>query len=719
MNKTKEIASYFENMGLLVIGLFLFALPLIFSTLTTDAFTLPKQIALAVATALFFIFFVLKTISEGKLTFRSSPFDLPLILFLIVLALSAVFSLNRYDALIAFVPYIFMAFFYFGIVNVVKGKKQLLFTLSSLVLGAVIAALFSIFAFFKIYLLPFPETHVPAFTTFGSLLDQAIYLALVLPIAGQFVYRHFVQTRKEKRMTSPFEGVEPTHLPKENTGIMIAFAVSSLIIVVGLGLNIFLLFTSQKPIILPLEVGLQTALASISQDTGHIFKSLLLGSGVGTYLSDFTRFKAASYNANAGLWAFTFFRSSTYALEIVATAGILGFAAFLFLIYRIFSERSFFFPLLLAIIGAFVLPFSFVPTLLFFVLLAIFAVDRIASSSRGRVSEVEFYFVAFKRKFFGGDHAQEGNNQSKHGRVLSILVSIVLLALVGIPLYFSVRYVISDIIFQRALVAASQNQGLQTYDLEVQAIKTFPYRDVYYRAFSQTNLALASLLVSQSKDGKISQQVQQNILTLIQQSINSGRSATTISPLTPFNWNNLSAIYRSLIGFGENADKFTIVTSQQAVALDPNNPQQYIDLGGIYYQLGNYDDAIRQFQFAITLKQDYANAYYNLGHALEMKGNNDQAMQAYLIVKQLIANDSTNVSRINADIDALKAKTGQQEKTTKNVSPAAQQEPISVNKSNTQLPERDPRVQIPAPTVSPLPSPTTSVSPAVSPTPTK
>lgn len=713
MNKARVLSSYFQNMGLFIIGLFLLTLPLIFLTNTTDAFTLPKEFALAIAVAIFFIFFVLKTISEGKLTFRSSPFDLPLLLFIIALLLSAVFSLNRFDALTSFVPYLFMTFLYFGIVNVVKGKGQLIFILSSLVLGGVLAGAISLCSYFKIYLLPFAPTHTPLFNTFGSLIDQAIYMVLVLPIAGQFVYRHFI---KAKREVSPFEGVEPAHLPKETLGLLIFFSLSFLVILAAAGLNIYLLFTSQKPIILPLETGLQTALAAISQDTGHVLKSLFLGSGIGTFLTDFTRFKTAAYNANPQLWAFTFFRSSTFVLELIATTGLLGLSAFLFLIFRIFRERSFFFPLLLAIFAAFILPFSFTPTLLFFILLAIFAVDRIASSNKEKVSEIEFYFVAFKKKFFG---AGEETNQSKHGRFLSILVSILILAMVGVPLYYSVRYFISDLIFQRAIVAASQNQGLQTYDLEVVAIKTFPYRDIYYRAFSQTNLALANLLVTQNKGGKLSQQVQQNILTLIQQAINAGRSATTIAPLTAFNWNSLSSIYRSLIGFGENADKFTILTSQQAIALDPNNPQQYIDLGGVYYQLGGYDDAIRQFQFAITLKQDYANAYYNLGHALEMKGNNDQAMQAYLAVRQLIGNDQNNLSKIDADINTLKAKTGQQAgKAASATTPGAQQEPISVNKPTTQLPERKPPVEIPAPTVSPIPSPSKSAT-SVTPTPTK
>ena len=188
-----------------------------------------------------------------------------------------------------------------------------------------------------------------------------------------------------------------------------------------------------------------------------------------------------------------------------------------------------------------------------------------------------------------------------------------LAGLVGTLTYFSVQFIRSDITFQRSLVAASANNGGLTYQLQREAISTFPYRDAYYRVFSQTNLALANnLAAAQPQGASPSAETQQTILTLIQQSINSGRSAVTLSPLTSMNWNNLSSIYRSLIGFGENADQFSVLTNQQAIALDPNNPQQYINLGGIYYQLGQWEEAQRNFQVAINLKPDYSNAYYNL-----------------------------------------------------------------------------------------------------------
>ena len=709
----KEIVSYFENMSLFVTGLMLLVFPLIFLSTTTDAFTLPKQIILIGGTTLALILLGLKTIAEGKLRIKNSPFDIPVFLLLFVSLLSAVLSANRADALIAFVPFLFVGLLYFTLVNLIKGERQLLFVLSALTLGAVLSALLTILSFFKIYPLPFEYTHVTFFTTFGSLLDQAIYLALVLPVSGYFAFVFISSLLSGKK--SSFATTR--YAQNKFSGSLSTFTVAFIIIAVALALTVFMLVTSQKPLILPLQFGLQTAFAAISQDSSQVIKSLLLGSGIGTYLNDFTRYKTAAYNLDPNLWAFTFFRSSTYVLELLSTTGILGIAAFLLLTLKVIKEREFFLPLVFALIAAFILPFSFTILTLFFILLAILAAVRIHSNPE-KYGEMDFYLVALKKGLLAvspdGEKVHQSPAEKRYSKILPITSFIILLVIIGVPFYWAVRFTISDFVFQQSLIAASQNNGLQTYNLQTSAIKIFQYRDIYYRSFAQTNLALAnSLAVNQQKESKPNPQVQQNILTLIQQSITAGRNATTIAPLTSFNWNNLSSIYRSLIGFGQNADQFTVLTAQQAIALDPNNPQQYIDLGGVYYQLGAYDDAIRQFQLAINLKKDYANAYYNLGHALEMKGDLQNALAAYQAVRTLVSSNKDNVARIDADIAALQKKAEEKDKTVEATSPDVQpsdtNQAIDVNKPSTTLPQRDPQVKIPAPTVSPTkaaPTPT-------------
>jgi len=723
----KQAIYYLENTILAVISVFLLFLPLFFLSATTDAFSLPKQILLTVAVALSTVLFGIKTLFEGKIKLRATPFDLPVILLVVFSLASALFAVNRTDALLGFLPFFFAIFLFFLIANAIKHPSQLLVLLASLVAGTAIASLLSVLSYFNIFLLPFPYTRVAYFNTFGSLLDQAIYFAVILPITGYFVHSIFSKLHS-KRKTSDVFTTDPKGGDNRLTPVTILFAVGFFIILAGISVTVYQLATTQKPLILPLETGFQTGFASISQDSGRILWGFLLGSGPGTFITDFTRYKSAAYNLNPDLWSFTFFRSSTFMLELLATSGILTMAAFLFLLYKIIKERGFFFPLILIIVASLILPFSNTLMILFFLLLGIFSLIH-AHNHPHKFHDIEFYFVALKHGLLAARPEHEPLKQNaeerKFSKFLPIFFFIFLVALIALPVYISTQLLLSDLLYQRSLVAYSENNGLQTYNLQAASISTLP-RDMYYRGFSQVNLALANSLANQMRSTTPTQQDQQNLLTLIQQSIAAGKNATIVSPQTSFNWSNLSSIYRNLIGFGENADKFAILTGEQAIALDPKNPLQYIDLGGIYYQLGLYDDAIRQFQIAINLKQDYANAYYNLGHALEMKGNLNEALAAYQIVKNLVAGDAANAQKIDAEINALQAKiAGQATPTPEPIVTAApvgeaeatteENQPLNVNKPENQLPERRPRVSIPGPTISEVPSTTPAkTSPAPS-----
>lgn len=699
----KEILSYFDTIGLILLSAFLLTFPIIFTTLTTDPFALPKQIMLAVIVIVSLVIFGVRMLVLGKVVLRSSPFDLPVFLFLVVAFVSSILAVNRADSLINFVPLLFSILAYFVIVNTARRSQTLLMLLSSLIIGACIISVLAILSYRKIYLLPYVDTHLRTFTPLGSLLDQAIYLALVLPVAGYIAWP----------LIAPYvtQGESEHHSKKVNPA-QIAFLLAFVIMAAGLGMTVYIMsginpqFANAKPIILPFETGFQTAFAAISQDTGRVFQSFLFGTGYGTYLTDFTRFKLASYNLNPQLWAFTFFRSSSFVLELLATVGILGVLSYFFIVYRFVKEKTFFLPVILAIVATFLLPFSVILQTLLFVLLGIFVAARSLEQPR-RYPDIEFCFVSSKRGFFSAAETGEHEPKIGHSRVLPGLVLLVILALVGVISYFTGRYVLSDVLLRKSLVAASQNNGLATYNNQGDAIAMFPYRDTNYRVFSQTNLALAnSLAVSQPQGQQPSAEVQQNILTLIQQSIKAGRSAVTLSPQTALNWNNLSSIYRALIGFGQNADQFAVLTNQEAIRLDGTNPQQFINLGGIYYQLGQWDQAQNQFQVAITLKQDYANAYYNLGHALENKNDLANALRAYQTVKVLVANDPENIKKIDSEIAALQKKIGEQTQAqAANVKPGnEQQQPLGINSSERQLPERKPPVEIPGPTISPTPA---------------
>ncbi len=686
METKSELSRYLENISLLILGGLFLAFPLVFTNQTTDAFVLPKQLLLGTAVLLLVVIVVAKMVSEGRLVFRRTPYDLPVILLLLFTLLSSVFSVNRFDSLIAFVPFLFAIVAYFLIVNLVKTKQALIFLLSAGLVGVGISVALGVLSYLKVYPLPLTFTHAQTFSTLGALLDQAIYLLILLPAAAYFAF--------------PITKVKNA---KEVTTTMVSSSILLLILAVGLSVTIYQLIVLQQPLILPFETGFQTAFAAISQDSPRTLLGFLFGSGFGTYFIDFTKFKQAAFNLNPTLWSFTFFRSSSFVLELLATTGVLGLFAFIYLILKIIRSKQggrnpIFVSLILGILLSFLLPFSFTIYALLILLLGLFAVAS-GFGNPDSIFDLEFHFVALRK----GLIAIEGGQQKTFTRFLPITFSAILLLIAGLIGFFSVKYALSDFTFQKSLVASSQNNGALVYSLQSQSINTFPYRDGFYRVFSQTNLALANALIAaQPKGSSPSAQTQQTIQQLIQQSVSSARQAADISPQNTIDWQNLSSIYRSLIGAAQGSENFALVTTQQAAQLDPNNPQEYLNLGGIYYQLGQWDNAQRQFQIAVNLKPDFANAYYNLGHALENKGDLQNALAQYQVVKSLVTNDKNSLKAISAEIDALQKKIGYAEQNKKNqaqqANPAVQnQPPLGINAPSAQLPPSAPAVSVPPP----------------------
>jgi tetratricopeptide (TPR) repeat protein len=151
---------------------------------------------------------------------------------------------------------------------------------------------------------------------------------------------------------------------------------------------------------------------------------------------------------------------------------------------------------------------------------------------------------------------------------------------------------------------------------------------------------------------------------------------------------------------GQNAEQFAILSLNRAITLDPYNPQLYVSLGGIYYALAQYDNAQSQFQVAVNLKPDFANAHYNLGHALEAKGDLKSALAEYETVKSLVKDNKENLQKITAEIEALRKRLGSaqpQAPKEKPVSASPNQPPLQVSMPSTSLPEQKPPINIPEP----------------------
>lgn len=692
MNKEESII-YLKNIELILISLICLILPSFFLTNTLETIIFPKQILTVGITIILLILYSIRSLIEGKITVKSTPFNIPILLFTLAVFVSALLSRNFLDSVTTVTPVLMLSLLYFTIINSLEDTLSLKIVFLSLLFGGVLSALISLLQYFKLYIFPFPATQSPTFTVFGTPVQHIIYLLPLFLIA----LHSFLLAKKKSSENYDF--------------------IYYILILLLSGFGIFLLLfqyvtASNKPLILPYQYGFQIALASISQDTLRLLPSFLFGSGYGTFLSDFTKYKLPAYNLEPNLWTVTFSSSSSFLLETIATTGIIGLICFLFLIYKIIKVKTkagssgVLIGILSLIVLSILLPFSYSSLFLLFVLLAIFSIYLYVENSDS-VYNLTLSFVALKHGLLNFSPQHNQNEKSAH-KALPILFSVVIFLLTGFVGFFSTKLLISDLKFKNSIDAVSINNGKKSYDLEREAINDFPYRSDYYRIFSQLNLALANSLLSQVPQGSTpSAEVQQTALTLMQQSINAGRTAATLAPLNSINWLTLSGVYRNLINIGQNAEQFSIGTLQQAIALDPNNPTLYIELGGIYYQLGQFEAAQNQFTIAARLKPDFTNAYYNLGHALESKGDLQNALNQYVVVRELTKNDKANLKKISDEISILQQKIGKVAKipespnvlgsTSENQQAKFEQEQLKLSTPSARQLKKEPPISIPPP----------------------
>lgn len=684
-----SLNDFLNKIVLSVVILAGFIFPIIVLPVMTDPFILPKQIVVFAAVILILLITGVKLLSGEDLKLRRTPFDLPLLGFSLVLVLSSLLSVNRADSAIIAISILSLVLFYYAVINTLKKDVEIDIFMLSAVVGVALSSVISLLSFAKVYLF-FTIAKNVAFNSFGSILTLALFLLVFLPAA---VALTLSSLRKNKLLT-------------------VVFTVSTLVILAGFLLSVYQLFVPPSsvatPTLLPHEYSLQAATGSIGQN----FQTLLFGSGPGTFLTDFSRFRSANFN-NLPIWGTVFFTASSLFLEFLATTGLLGVGFFLLLLLTILrsfqgnpplgGERlhlGLFISLALFAVLSFILPLGFPLLYLFVVILALYTLSLVRVAPK-LVYDTKISVI----------NLQEG--LSLRTNVVSLILVAVSFILAGVGGYFGYQFTLGDFKFQKSLVTAQENKALETYNLQRESIGLSPYRDGFRRGFSQTNLALANSLAQNIRASNASPSAgqQQTLLQLVQQSINNAQAATALGPQNFFNWDNLGAVYRALMGFGQNAESFAVTSASQAVTLYPTNPQLRLSLGGVYYQLGQWDQAQRQFELAVQLKPDLANAYYNLGHALENKGELARALAQYQASETLIAQaekDSDNHKRIMAEIEALKERISREGATVAAVSqptlPAqpgrqAQQEPLRVSTPSATLPSQKQKVEIPAPPI--------------------
>ncbi len=739
----------------------------LFTNLTTEIFDTGKFMVVLTITLVMFVVLTVKFTFTNKVTLTRTPLDLPFLLLLAVGGFSTVFSSSPYVSLLGNVlkiqsSFVFLAVFiilYFTLVNCVRPKevKWILFLLTWA--GAALSIV-SLVSFWGIKLLPATFVQGVNFTPAGSSFAAASVLAFLIPVLVIKIMTGNPIAKLVNSCLLTLFGVTIVLIGNPATWIAAAFGFALPIVanaprrlnqikpleltalaipLVAAVLVTVLSFISPIPGVQnPFYNKAQNFPREVSLGFTHSWKisvsafrdAPFLGTGPGTYLFDFTKYKPLEMNASK-FWNLRFDSAFNEYLQILATLGGVGLVAIISLTILFLSSA---YSSLVGSINAngtqeAVLKKALaVSGLIFFIILAlhvgglvIWVIGIILLScfmvlNQSDEETLSTAPTSIKQVVLGltGKSFAKSNSQTIKVEALPSVLLTISVGILLFVLFFGGKYALADYHHRLALNAASANQGIIAYNELIAAEKLNPQNDLYRTDLAQVNFALANAIAlakgptEASPGGSLTDQDKQNIQVLLQQSINEGRTAVTLSPNSAVDWEILALLYRQISGVAQNALVFSLDSYGRAIFQDPLNPLLRLSVGGTYYAIRNYDLAIRFFTDSINLKPDFANGYYNLSVALRDKGDLNTAQVAAEKVLTLVDANSQDYRVAKAYLDDLKNRIASGSAQNSEIKPPASETTGALQKK--ELPKvvnvGTPPEKIATPPAIPKPSPT-------------
>lgn len=608
----------FSNLPLSLLIISVLFIPLFVSPFTIEFFLFPKTNFFIFITLLTFLFWFLGQTLKKRFEIRKNPFIYPLFLIFLVNLFSLLVNyqnLEKTTGVWTSLPFLVFPLYCFLLASVFDRKIFLIKNL--FLISAVIISGAGIYFFLlppsayplNLQITGFPIT-LPnsAISPTGNSLFSLIFLLSLIP----FLINNFSGYFSEKEIQKKVFFLK-----------VILNSLVTLVIITGIGIFAFQVFSLNKPLLLPPQFGWSVTIEAFKNPL-----TALLGTGPGSFLTAFTRFKPTSFNL-FNSWGVRFSSSSNEVLQVLTTLGLAGLATYLYLVSRIIRSTPkgpSFYATLIILISLVFLPSNFFLNFLLVTYLALVSIETSEKSS------LKIYSLSKQSSFLVGG---------------GILIGFIFFG------YLLGRNLTAEVYLRKSLIAATNNLASDTYKLQGLAIKNNPYRSDLHQVRSQTDLIIANAIAGNQNP---SDQDKQTITKLIQEAITEARNGVVLAPLDITAWENLSSVYYQLINFAQGADNWAIATSQQTLKLDPNNPQQYLNLGRLYYSLGKIDEAISLFQTSITLKPDFTLGFYNLSAAYKEKKDFPLAYEALNQTVKFLPINSTDYQKVQKELEELKQK---------------------------------------------------------------
>ena len=663
------------------IYLLVFLAPVFWVPFFFEAWEFPKQFLLLFLSLLIFTLSLVKAFLQRSFKILW-PFDVLVLGFLLIAALASIFSVDRIFSLFGFygrfsdslINLISLGLIYFSVSR--SSKEPDARFLKALLLSGLLVTVFSCY-FLLIGRSNF-NLAAPSLEGLAMFLAPLLFLSLNLDFKkislvfsllalGLIFLIDYTPSLIALGLTAVFYLVfllinHSQGLKGENKVIALMLICFSAVAITGFAFDLPKSFLSfPREVTLNYETSWQVVVDSLKSRP-------ILGSGPGTFFHDFSKFRLADFNLDP-LWQVRFDRPLGYFAEIASTLGILGLLAYLILALTALNKalklktEILIFPLLAMLIGQACYYQNTVSAFIFWFWLAMIA----GLSSREK--KVSFVF----------------DQETLKGRITA-LAGIIFLSLISLTVIFSVLRIYSaDYFYSQSF---RKPAGEEKTALLKKAILTNPYFSQYQITLSQALLNNAVLesqkpakdsqkifqLVIEATDsankatrlspnwvmawqtlGAIYQEVLGLVVGAEDWGIKSFEKAIDLEPTNPLFYSESGKIYFAKDEFDKAKEQFvkaqilkpgflesqfflSLIKEKQGDAKGavkslerlqnfyPLNSDIVFQLGRLYFNRGETDKAIAQFQNVLEINPDHLDSLYLMALALEKKGERTEAL---------------------------------------------------------------------------------------------
>lgn len=421
------------------------------------------------------------------------------------------------------------------------------------------------------------------------------------------------------------------------------------LILLGMGVNLWA--------ILPGKVAAVTlpplsASWTITLDSLRSPRSAIIGQGPEMYSSVYSQYRPLWTNGKS-YWQFNFGSAANLPLTLIATMGLLGFATWMLLLIKVGKQLQLKenkqLPLTWVIATSFALMLLMPASTVIVLIQAIAIAAWIATKSK---DFPRLRLEASAIQYLKGSTQELPRRKKTHSRWVLYTTTGIATICVFFASYLVGRAYTAYNYLNKANKAVAENDAIKVYENHRQAVTLNPYLDSIRRQYALTSLQIS---IAMSNNTEISTEERSQVVQLVSQSIREAQAATQLDPTDFQNWATLAEIYKNLIGSAEEADQWAVNALVKAVETNPTNPFFRVEMGSLFMNKEQYQDAASFFSQSIDLKPDLPIGYFQLGQALISLNQLGPAQNAWQQAIILLDPASEDYGSLTQEMEKLKA----------------------------------------------------------------